>query len=87
MAQRAGGAMHAGVPPQTKLEHYPTVRGPLACTRIACDLGRAAYDCFYLAVAETLRQPLVTADLRLVHAVRASRLAKHVLPSSELGAG
>jgi predicted nucleic acid-binding protein len=66
---------------------YPTRPYLASITKIACELGRAAYDCFYLAVAETLRQPLVTADLRLVHAVRASRFAKHVLPLSELSAG
>lgn len=56
-------------------------------TRIGCDLGRAAYDCFYLALAEVLQQPLVTADMRLVHAVRTSRFAKHVLALSELSSG
>jgi predicted nucleic acid-binding protein len=58
-------------------------------TRFACDLGRAAYDCFYLALAENLRQPLVTADLRLVRAVRAagaSRFAELVVPLRECGA-
>jgi predicted nucleic acid-binding protein len=66
---------------------YPSRPYLASITRIACDLGRAAYDCFYLALAETLRQPLVTADLRLVHAVRASRFAKHVLPLRELSVG
>jgi predicted nucleic acid-binding protein len=66
---------------------YPARPYLASITRIACDLGCAAYDCFYLALAETLRQPLVTADLRLVHAVRASRFAKHVLPLSALSAG
>jgi predicted nucleic acid-binding protein len=63
---------------------YPTRPYVVSTTRIACDLGCAAYDCFYLALTETLRQPLVTADMRLVHAVRASRFAKNVLPLSEL---
>jgi hypothetical protein len=40
-----------------------------------------------LALAETLQQPLVTADLRLVHTIRASRFAKRALPLSELGVG
>lgn len=66
---------------------HPTRPYLASTTRIACDLGRAAYDCFYLALTERLRQPLVTADVRLVHAVRASRFAKLVVPLSELGAG
>lgn len=60
-----------------------------SATRIACQLGRAAYDCFYLALAERLQQPLVTADMRLVHVIRADRtkrFAQHVVPLSEFGA-
>jgi predicted nucleic acid-binding protein len=56
-------------------------------TRIACDLGLAAYDCFYLALAEKLRQPLVTADMKLVNTVRAhsaARFAELVVPLKEL---
>jgi predicted nucleic acid-binding protein len=56
-------------------------------TSIACALGRAAYDCFYLALAEKLQQPLVTADTRLVNALRADdarRFAHLVVPLSEL---
>jgi predicted nucleic acid-binding protein len=56
-------------------------------TKIACELDRAAYDCFYLALAEKLRQPLVTADMRLVNALRGAtgRFAELVVPLSELG--
>jgi hypothetical protein len=39
------------------------------------------------ALADTLRQPLVPADLRLVHAIRASRFAKRALPLNELRVG
>jgi predicted nucleic acid-binding protein len=68
---------------------HPTRSYLAAATRIACDLGRAAYDCFYLALAERLQQPLVTADRRLVNAIRADRakrFAQLVMPLSELGA-
>jgi predicted nucleic acid-binding protein len=57
-------------------------------TSMACELGRAAYDCFYLALAEKLQQPLVTADMRLVNALRpddARRFAHLVVPLGELG--
>jgi predicted nucleic acid-binding protein len=59
-----------------------------SATTIACALGRAAYDCFYLALAEKLQQPLITADMRLVNAVRAQgvgRFAYLVVPLSGLG--
>jgi predicted nucleic acid-binding protein len=65
---------------------HPTRPYIVSTPRIACDLGRAAYDCFYLALADRLRQPLVTANMRLVHAVRTSRFARLVVPLSELGA-
>jgi predicted nucleic acid-binding protein len=68
---------------------HPTRPYLATATRIACDLGRAAYDCFYLALAERLQQPLVTADRRLVDAIRADRakrFAQHVVPLAEFGA-
>lgn len=39
---------------------------------IARTLGHAAYDCFYLALAERLVLPFVTADQQLVRKVAAS---------------
>ena len=40
-----------------------------------------------LALAGDAARPLVTADLRLMHTIRASRFAKRALPLSELGVG
>jgi predicted nucleic acid-binding protein len=60
-----------------------------AVTQIACALGRAACDCFYLALGERLQQPLVTADRRLVDAIRvdrSKRFAHHVVALSEFSA-
>lgn len=69
---------------------HPT-RGHLTtATKLACDLGCPAYDCFYLALAQELQQPLVTADLRLVNRIRADRagrFASLVLPLNDIGAG
>lgn len=68
---------------------HPTRSYLADATRIACALGRAASDCFYLALAEKLQQPLVTADRRLVNAIRADRakrFAQLVTPLSEFGA-
>lgn len=39
---------------------------------LALALGHAAYDCFYLAHAEELRTPFLTADRKLIEKVRAS---------------
>jgi predicted nucleic acid-binding protein len=58
-------------------------------TAMACSLGHPAYDCFYLALAEQLQTPLVTADSRLMSAVRnrlSGGLAGLVLPLAELPA-
>ena len=39
-------------------------------TEIAIDLKHPIYDCFYLALAEGARCPLITADTRLVAAAK-----------------
>lgn len=59
----------------------------LAATRIACALGHPAYDCFYLALAEQLGTRVVTADDRLIRAVRdrsPDDLTLLVLPLADL---
>jgi len=67
-----------------------STRGRLAkAMEIACELGCAAYDCFYFALAQELQQPLVTADLRLVSRARAdgaARFATLLVPLSEFDA-
>lgn len=45
---------------------------------ISAALDHPVYDCFYLALAEELSAEMVTADTRLVQAVRRSRWAKRV---------
>jgi predicted nucleic acid-binding protein len=69
---------------------HPT-RGLVAMAmKLACELGYAAYDCFYLALAQELQRPLVTADLRLVSRARADRAARFgtlLVPLSEFDSG
>lgn len=47
---------------------------------IALDLRHPAYDCFYLALAETRRCELVTADARLIARCAGTPFAKLVRP-------
>lgn len=53
----------------TVIESPPLARRALA---IALDLGHPIYDCVYLACAERLGAPLVTADSRLFRKVAGS---------------
>ena len=46
---------------------------------IALDLGHPVYDCVYLALAERMERPLITADGRLLRAVRAREHAARVV--------
>ncbi len=42
---------------------------------LALELGRSVYDSLYLALAKSVRCPMVTADRRLLNAVRATRVS------------
>jgi predicted nucleic acid-binding protein len=55
--------------------------GPLAprAARISRELDHSAYDCFYLALAETRQATLVTADGRLLKRIRGTRWASVVV--------
>ena len=46
---------------------------------IALELGHPVYDCVYLALAERMERPLITADGRLLRAVRATEHAARVV--------
>jgi len=46
---------------------------------IACRLEHSAYDCFYIALAESRSASLVTADTRLVNRVARTKYKSHVI--------
>jgi predicted nucleic acid-binding protein len=69
---------------------HPTRARLGTAMKLACELDCTAYDCFYLALAQELQQPLVTADLRLVSRARADRVARFatlLVPLNEFYAG
>ena len=49
---------------------------------ISIALNHAAYDAFYIALAELLRTEVVTADARLLRKVKRTRFSKFVAPLS-----
>ena len=55
------------------LSLHPTRQHLQAAMATAITLRHPACGCIYLSLAEALRQPLVTADTRLVETVRSSR--------------
>jgi predicted nucleic acid-binding protein len=66
---------------------HPTRHHLRAAVAAATALRHPAYDCIYLGLAEDLAQPLVTADARLVAAVRVARSRRFsdlVIPLDEL---
>ena len=46
---------------------------------IACRSKRSVYDCLYIALAEHIGCPMVTADLKLYNALKKSPLKKSIL--------
>ena len=51
---------------EAALKFLPAMAFARRALEIALELGHPAYDCFYLALAETLKGTLVTADKRLL---------------------
>ena len=49
-----------------------------AALELALRTGRTVYDCLYLALAVKTRSRMICADLRLVNALAASPLEKHI---------
>ena len=69
----------------TRIDVGPIVYRPLrplasSAAALARALDHPVYDCFYLALAEAENVPLVTADRRLMAALRTTPLAGRVRP-------
>jgi predicted nucleic acid-binding protein len=59
--------------------------GPFAlrAAELAIELNHPAYDCFYLAMAESLDEKLVTADLRFLRKIGTTPYAELVISLSD----
>ena len=60
------------------LEIHPSLTLLEGATEIAIRTARTVYDSLYVALAVTLDRPLVTADARLVNALKSSPLSSYV---------
>ena len=61
--------------PMMLVDTYPPERLVDRATQIALDVDHAVYDCFYLALAEQLRIPFVTADIKMINKFASTSLA------------
>ncbi len=72
-------AIHRGGPTL-----YPSELFIERALEIAFALAHPVYDCLYLACAESLEAPLVTADARLLRTIEGTTFAAMVRPLNEL---
>lgn len=59
-----------------RLMPSPPLAGP--ALEIALELGHPVYDCFFLALGETLQMTVITADRRFIRRCQESRFADRV---------
>ena len=65
---------------ESLIEFLPSTGMSARALELSLELNHAAGDCFFLALAELLDEPLVTADLRFVETCRKTRYAPQVRP-------
>jgi predicted nucleic acid-binding protein len=58
---------------------YPSRALAEPAYELALQLGHPAYDCFYLAYAQLIRAPLITADAKFAQKAAAGGFADHVI--------
>ena len=71
LEQRDAGPL-AGAVPDMPLRWTADEELCSSAVRLAIDLDRPVYDCFYLALAHQVAGTMVTADARFVHALAAT---------------
>lgn len=67
--ERRDASPLAGAVPDMPLHWTADEELCAGAVRLAIDLDRPVYDCFYLALAHRIAGTMVTADARLVHAL------------------
>jgi len=73
-------ALAAQAANEAALTFLPSMALAPRALELALELQHPAYDCFYLALAETLEGTLVTADVRLLNRCADSRYYERVRP-------
>ena len=79
-------ALAVGLLARADIELVPTRRLARRAVDLAILLDHSAYDCMYLALAETAKRPFVTADARLLRKLAVERTEARLITAIDLAA-